>query len=350
MTPGKGVCFAVFMFSPAAALTMRSAGNNFTLANHHGQLPTFQTFYHDYKKGRGIWKWSNALDAYQHHFAGMAGRSPLAVTEVGVQSGGSINMWKVVLGQGVHYYGLDINKACLNFKSSSTTIFIGDQADDKVWDTFYSEVSMVDILVDDGGHQAHQMSVTFRRSFDHLNPGGFVATEDVFRQDQWQFLYDTTKSIGVWKDQVESVHMYPGVFMLQKKPEKPTQNDFVAGLPPTSGVVDSFAAMWALIQLHPGKTVTLKNKGWGSMFTEVAMHNIVQQFVHLYAAAGQTDDPPGCAFTPAPVCTATIVNTAQINIVTGVHIYQDVLYVEAAAKPPVISAVRKGDKWIPYGL
>jgi len=344
MATGKQCCYAVLLLSPAAALTLRSASNNFTVAGHE-QLPSFQNFYHDYKQGPGIWKWNNALDAYQHHFAGMAGRSPLAVAEVGVQSGGSIGMWKAVLGQGVHYYGLDINKACLKFQNSSTTIFLGDQADDKVWDEFYSKVSALDILVDDGGHEAHQMSVTFRRSFDHLKPGGVVATEDIFRQDQWQFLWDTPKSIGMWKDQVESVHMYPGVFLLQKKP---APNDFVASLPPSSGVVDSFEAMWAAIQLHPGKTVTVKNTAWGGMFTEASLHSIINQFAHLYAAGGQMDDPHGCAFTPAPVCTATVVNSAQMNIVTGVHIYQDAVYAEAAAKPPVISAVRKGDKWIPY--
>jgi len=348
MTVGTRFCSAVLLLSPATALTLtlRPAGNNLTFVDHREKLPTFQSFYHDYKHGPGIWKWSNALDAYQQHFAGMAGRSPLAVAEVGVQSGGSIDMWKAVLGQGVHYYGLDINTACRKFQNSSTSIFIGDQADDKVWDAFYSKVSMVDILVDDGGHEAHQMSVTFRRSFDHLNPGGFVATEDVFRQDQWQFVYDATKSIGAWKDQVESVHMYPGVFMLQKKP---AHDDFVARLPPGSVVVDSFENMWAAVQSHPGTTVTLKNKLWGAMFAEATLHNIVTQFMHLYAAQGQTDDPPGCAFTPAPVCTATVVNSAQMNLVTGVHIFQDVLYVEAAAKQPVISAVRKGDKWIPYG-
>jgi len=341
---GKRFCYAVLLFSPATALTLRSASNNVT-ATDHKQHPTFQSFYHDYKSGPGIWKWSNALDAYQHHFGGLAGKSRLAVAEVGVQSGGSIGMWKTVLGQGVHFYGLDINKACLKFQNSTTTIFMGDQADDKVWDRFYSNVSMVDILVDDGGHEAHQMSVTFRRSFDHLNSGGFVATEDVFRQDQWPFLYDTTKSIGLWKDQVESVHMYPGSFLLQKKP---AHDDFVASLPPSSGVVDSWEAMWAAIQLHPGTTVTVKNKLWGSLFTEANMHSIVQEFVHLYEAGGQTDDPPGCAFTPAPVCTATVVNSAQMNSITGVHVYQDALYVEAAAKAPIISAVRKGDTWIPY--
>jgi len=345
MTVGTRCCYAFILLAPAAALSLRLAGHNSTSADLRKEHPTFQSFYHDYKSGPGIWKWSNALDAYQHHFGGMAGRSPLAVAEVGVQSGGSIGLWKAVLGKGVHYYGLDINKNCLQFKNSSTSIFIGDQASDQVWDTFYSKVSNLDILVDDGGHQAHQMSVTFRRSFDHLNPGGFVAVEDVFRQDQWQFLYDATKNIGLWKDQVESVHMYPGVFLLQKKP---AHDDFVKTLPPSAGVVDSFEAMWAAIQLHPGKTVTLKNQAWGSLFTEALMYNIVQQFVHLYAAAGQLDDPPGCALTPAPVCTATVVNTAQMNIVTGVHVFQDALYVEAAAKPPVISAVRKGDKWIPY--
>merc|ERR1719281_510784 len=78
---------------------------------------------------------------------------PLAVAEVGVQSGGSILMWQAVLGAQIKFYGLDINPGCNKFKDAATSITIGDQADPKMWNSFFSTVTnTLDILVDDAGH------------------------------------------------------------------------------------------------------------------------------------------------------------------------------------------------------
>lgn len=259
-------------------------------------------------------------------------------------------MYKAVLGQHVHYYGLDINPACNQFADPTTTIFIGDQANSSMWDNFYNTVTNnLDILVDDGGHQAHQMGMTFHLGFEHINAGGFIATEDIFIKEQLPFLYNVAKCVGWWHGMVESAHLYPGMFLL-KKMSTTGQGAFVSTLPPLSVTVDNWQAMWTAIQQHPGTTVAVKNQLWGSMLTEVSMRDIFTQFQQLVVAGGQVDQPKGCAFTPAPVCTATIVNSAVQNLVRGVHAYQDTLYVEVNAQPPVISATRKGNKWIPYGF
>lgn len=257
-------------------------------------------------------------------------------------------MWKAVLGQGVHYYGLDINPKCSQFADPSTTIVIGDQSDTAMWDHFYKTVTNnLDILVDDGAHQAHHMGVTFHAAFPHINPGGYLIIEDIFTHEQIPFLYNAATSIGWWHGQVESAHLYPGVFLL-KKVAAMGQGAFLASLPPVSITVDNWQAMWTAISQHPGTTVAVRNPLWGSMLTANSMKDIFTQFEQLTTSAGQVDSPPGCANTPAPVCTATIVNSAVINIVKGVHAYQDTLYVEVNLHPPVISASRKGVTWIPY--
>jgi len=346
------LCGAALVPAPSRAVVLRTVNttNSSVKARVH-QPVTFQGYYNSVFDGFGIWKWSNALDAYQRHFTALAGK-PLAFAEVGVQSGGSIAMWKSVLGQSVHYYGLDINPKCKQFNDPTTTIVIGDQADTTMWDKFFSTVTNnLDILVDDGGHQAHQMGVTFHVSFPHINPGGYIATEDIFVHDQLPFLLNAATSIGWWhgQGQVESTHLYPGVFLLKKI--SPTgQGSFLASLPPVSVTVDNWQAMWTAISQHPGTTVAVKNPLWGSMLTTNSMKDIFTQFEQLVVAFGQVDDPPGCATTPAPICTATIVNSGVMNSVKGVHAYQDTLYVEVNAHPPVISATRKGIKWIPYGF
>lgn len=335
-----------------AALRCTATVRNGTAANdlkHAKQAATFQSFYWGHETGRGIWKWNNALDAYQRHLAPFAGKS-LALVEVGVQSGGSIEMWKGVLGPNLHYYGIDINVACKQFADATTTITIGDQADENMWTSFYSTVrNTVDIIVDDGGHEAHQMGVTFHLAFEHINPGGFIITEDLNEAHVPTFLFNAANSIGWWNSirQVESVHLYPVLFIL-RKPSPENAGSFVASLPPLAITVDSFPAMWAEIPKHPGKTIAVKNPLWGSFLTEASLRSVFTQFSGLYA--GQyTDHPRGCSTTSAPICTGTLVNSPVQASVISVHAYQDTLFVEVASQPPVIEAVRRGTVWIPYG-
>merc|ERR1719456_1144920 len=95
---------AVLVFFLAQAEALRHAGHARKAANTTNvtgagvkQAPTFPGYYYSHQTGRGIWKWSNSLDAYQKHFAPLTGQ-PLALAEIGVQSGGSIEMWHAVLG------------------------------------------------------------------------------------------------------------------------------------------------------------------------------------------------------------------------------------------------------------
>jgi len=308
---------------------------------------TFKCFYDAHTTGKGMWKWDNTLDAYQRHLGPLSGQK-LALAEVGVQSGGSIDMWKAVLGPNMHYYGIDINSACTQFADANATIMIGDQTDMRMWDSFYSTVvPKLDVLIDDGGHSPEQMGMTFWRAFEHINPGGFIVTEDIFNEGHvWSYLFNVAKCVGWWQRQVESVHLYPGLLILKKQGTR-GQGDFLDKLLPWKVTVDSWEAMWAEIPLHPGETIAVQNLQWGSMLSEISMRSILQQFSQLFAGH-VVDSPVGCALTINSACTTTVINTPVQNTLLGVHAFQDTLFVEVARSPPVISADRKGTVWIPY--
>jgi len=308
---------------------------------------TFKSFYDAHTTGKGMWKWDNALDAYQRHLGPLSGQK-LALAEVGVQSGGSIEMWKAVLGPNMHYYGIDINSACTQFADANATITIGNQTDMKMWDTFYSTVApKLDVLIDDGGHSPEQMGMTFWRAFEHINPGGFIVTEDIFNEGHvWSYLFNVAKCVGWWQRQVESIHLYPGVLILKKQGTRENKY-FLDKLLPWKVTVDSWEAMWAEIPLHPGETIAVQNLQWGSMLSEISMRSILQQFSQLFAGH-VVDSPVGCALTINSACTTTVINTPVQNTLLGVHAFQDTLFVEVARSPPVISADRKGTVWIPY--
>lgn len=333
-------------------LTANSSAQVVSLHAATGQknewVVSFRIFYNIYQSGPGIWKWTNSLDAYDRHFLPMA-NTPLKLVEIGVQSGGSIMMWRTVLGTHCHVFGLDINPATKKFTSPMTTITIGDQGDPKMWASFFANVAQgpIDILVDDGGHEPHQMMVTLQSSFDYITPGGAIAIEDIHGVSYVEsFFVPAAQFLGLRSQygQVQSVHVYPFLLMVHR-----------AGFPQRAPlqfhgsyeVVAGFDQMWAAIPRHPGGFVVLENAGWGPFLTPQGLTNFVRYFGQLHTADWY-DQPAGCQHTSAAVCTVTCRNGQMQAMIKGVHIYPTRLIVEVPAGPPVIDAVRRGTDWLPY--
>lgn len=312
-------------------------------------LQTFAEFYEGHVTGRGIWKWQNALEAYQKHWAPLAGR-PVRVAEVGVQSGGSMLMWRAVFGSTCHIYGLDINPKCLAFQDASTTITIGDQGDPNMWQGFFSHTcTSLDILVDDGGHEAHQMVTTFNSVFPRLNPGGYVAIEDIHGAHYLEsFFKPTAQFLEAHRNQVASIHVYPFLLMVKRSGQPQhlpaTQLSFQGGV-----AVSSFDDLWRELRKpsNRGGHVVLENPLWGHLFTAQALSIFFSQFNDLHASSWFSL-PAGCASTAQSVCTNTVFNTPMQDFISGYHIYPTKVVVEVPSRPPVIRAVRKGTEWITY--
>lgn len=311
---------------------------------------SFQVWYNSHASGRGIWKWNNALDAYQRHMGPMAGK-PLKLVEIGVQSGGSILMWQSVLGQQCHVFGVDINSGVNKFTDPLTTITIGDQANVQMWMSFFSNTvkAPIDALIDDGGHEANQMLVTLTQTFDHLTPGGIIAIEDIHGGSYIESFFVPSAKFFGWKSTqglLSSVHVYPFLLIATKAGDE-TRAPLVFG--GTTVTVDNFAAMWAALPQHPGGHVILENAGWGPFLTEAGLTNFFRLFGGLHSSSWW-DQPQGCRTTAAPVCTVTVNSVDIQKQITGVHIYPTRLIVEVAGAPVWIQAVRKGTEWLPYGF
>jgi len=276
----------------------------------------------------------------------MAG-TPLKLAEVGVQSGGSIQMWETVLGPQCHVFGLDINPATMSFQDSVTTITIGDQADTQMWQNFYANVAQgpIDILIDDGGHESHQMLTTLASTFDNLTPGGMIAIEDIHGEHYVEsFFVPAANFLGMKTGLVSSVHVYPFVLLTQR-----AGNDLRAPLTfgGTSEIVTGFDALWAAVPRHPGGHIILENAGWGPFLTTAGLTNFFRLFGELHHSVWY-DVPTGCERTPAPVCSVNVQDGPMQTVISGVHIYPTRLVVEVTASPAVIQAVRRGTQWLPY--
>lgn len=135
-------------------------------------------FFNARTSGRGIWKWMHYFDIYERHLRKFVERE-VHIVEIGVYSGGSLDMWKDYFGTRCHIYGVDIEQACKVYESDHVKIHIGDQADWNFWREFKEQVPTIDILIDDGGHGAEQQIVPLEEMLPHLRPGGVYMCEDV---------------------------------------------------------------------------------------------------------------------------------------------------------------------------
>jgi len=125
-------------------------------------------------------KWEPYFDVYETYFHKFVGKAPV-VMEVGVQSGGSLQLWRKYFGEGAQLWGIDIDpdiiKLSVNY-DVNTRLVVGDQADPKLWDSVFELVPQIDVFIDDGGHLPQQHRVTFEKVFPRIKPGGVYICED----------------------------------------------------------------------------------------------------------------------------------------------------------------------------
>lgn len=192
----------------------------------------FRQFFDAHSEGHGLWKWIHYFDIYERHLRKFAGR-PVALLEIGIFSGGSLEMWRSCLGPDCHIYGVDIEEACKAYEKPGIDIFIGDQADRAFWRKLKAQVPVVDIIIDDGGHLARQQIVTLEETLPILRPGGVYLCEDIggvhhglsafahglstHLHAMENMAYDPLSTGATpFQESVASIHHYPFVTVIEK--------------------------------------------------------------------------------------------------------------------------------------
>lgn len=194
-------------------------------------------YFQDNDNGNGIFKWEHYFDAYHTHFKKFINKE-VKILEIGIHSGGSLDMWRSYFGNKCSVYGIDIEEACKVYANDHTSIFVGDQEDRTFWNNFFEEVGTIDIIIDDGGHTTEQQRVTFEEVLPMLNPGGIYLCEDVhnqgnnFAEYSAHFIHEMNhfnvdsksqtleSSVSKFQTTIKSMHFYPYLFVVEKN-DKP---------------------------------------------------------------------------------------------------------------------------------
>jgi SAM-dependent methyltransferase len=192
------------------------------------------------RAGAVLDKWVHYFPIYTRHLEPFRGR-PLRVLEIGVYKGGGLDMWSRYLGPEAKIVGLDIDEAAVRAVRGRFPVVLGDQEDPEVLKKLSRDHGPFDIIVDDGGHTMGQQIATVETLFPLLAQGGLFIVEDCHtsywaefggglrseasfiewakaRVDDMHSRHDADiDRSSVWATEVDGMHIYDSVVVLDKK-------------------------------------------------------------------------------------------------------------------------------------
>jgi len=140
----------------------------------------FSDYFWNKPKKLSLHKWHHYFEIYDRHFSKYKNKNPIIV-EIGVQNGGSLEMWNYYFKNKCTIYGIDIDSNCLKINDvfSNVKVFIGDQGDNNFLNSIKLEIPVIDILIDDGSHINSHIINTFKALYPNISLGGTYLIEDL---------------------------------------------------------------------------------------------------------------------------------------------------------------------------
>jgi len=151
-------------------------------------------------------KWESYFNVYEKIFQSYKGKK-ITFVEVGVSTGGSLQMWRKYFGENARIIGVELNPEAKKLEAEGFEIFIGNQSDPSFWKRFFEVVGKIDILLDDGGHKNIQQISTVHNSLPFINNNGLVVVEDTHASYLSEFKNPSYFSfINYCNKIIESIH------------------------------------------------------------------------------------------------------------------------------------------------
>lgn len=148
-------------------------------------------------------KWEIYLRKYDELFAPFRGKA-IRMLEIGIQNGGSLEVWSEYFPEAQLFVGCDINPNCveLSYDDSRIRVVIGDAGSAQVHENIIEFSEQFDIVIDDGSHKSSDIVRAFALYFPHVVNGGIFLAEDLhcsYWKDFEGGLFDPYSSIAFFK-------------------------------------------------------------------------------------------------------------------------------------------------------
>ena len=163
---------------------------------------TIQQLYIEHQ-GKVSDKWTLYLSEYERLLKEYRDK-PVRLLEIGIQNGGSLDIWSRYFSKAAALIGCDINPdcACLNYDDPRIGVVIGDANTPEVRKRVFQLSSQFDIIIDDGSHLSSDIIKSFALYFPRVVEGGVFIAEDLHCSYWSQFeggLFDPYSSISFFK-------------------------------------------------------------------------------------------------------------------------------------------------------
>jgi hypothetical protein len=111
-------------------------------------------------------KWSIYLTEYDRIFNEYRDK-PVRLLEIGIQNGGSLEIWSKFFPGAQKLVGCDINPDCarLIYDDLRIAVVVGDANTDAVQATVLQHSPVFDVIIDDGSHRSSDIVKSFARYF-----------------------------------------------------------------------------------------------------------------------------------------------------------------------------------------
>ena len=172
---------------------------------------------------RRVHKWTHYFRIYERHLAKYRG-SAFKMLEIGVNGGGSLDMWREYFGPKASIFGIDINPDCAELDTPQSPVRVGSQADPGFLRTVVKEMGGLDVVLDDGSHKGKHQRKSFEVLFPLLNEGGLYIIEDTHTSYWLRFgggFGRPGTAIGFAKRIVDDMHAW----YHRRRPRTPAQTE-----------------------------------------------------------------------------------------------------------------------------
>lgn len=128
--------------------------------------------------GRHLHKWLHYFDIYERHFERFRER-PMTMLEIGVQGGGSLDMWQAYFHPDSRIVGIDIDPRCAEHAHDNVSVHIGSQDDPDFLTGVADQYGEFDIVLDDGSHVNSHVITSFETLYSRVSSNGVYFIEDM---------------------------------------------------------------------------------------------------------------------------------------------------------------------------
>jgi SAM-dependent methyltransferase len=166
-----------------AVARMTAIGHETTYETAPDDMPSPRKALHEFyatHEGYVSDKWSSYFEKYDAAF-GHRRDQPIRLLEIGVQNGGSLEIWSKYFSKAKEIIGLDADPACrdLRYDDPRISVLVGDATSDEVVDELNANGRSFDIIIDDGSHTSTDIIRAFVKHFRSLSNGGIYVIEDL---------------------------------------------------------------------------------------------------------------------------------------------------------------------------